>query len=97
MKDYTFRDYFLAYGRMMTSADSFLKPKKNGLDPKRLIACLKFKLEVHIEDENIFQPYGTKVFCGSQGNGKTLTAGAVFTLRSGCGVYRAARNGGAGQ
>ncbi len=79
MKDYTFRDYFLAYGRMMTSADSFLKPKKNGLDPKRLVACLKFKLEEHIEDENIFQPYGTKVFCGSQGNGKTLTAGAVFT------------------
>lgn len=51
----------------------FLSPS-DGLDPSRLIKTVKFKLAMYRDDPNYFKPYGTLVFCGSQGEGKTLTA-----------------------
>lgn len=75
----TFRDYFSAYLRMSRNANSFLRPLEKPLNPKKLIACAKYKLEEHIENPNMFNAYGLKVFSGSQSQGKTLTGGAVFT------------------
>ena len=74
----TFRDYFAAYLRMSVNANAFLKPREKPLDPKKIIVCAKYKLEEHIENPNMFNAYGLKVFSGSQGQGKTLTGSAVF-------------------
>lgn len=52
---------------------SFLKPA-HGLDIDRLVKTVKFKYEMYLNDPNYFKPSGTLVFCGSQGEGKTLTA-----------------------
>ena len=52
---------------------SFLKPE-HGLDVERLVKTAKFKYEMYHNDPNYFKPCGTLVFCGSQGEGKTLSA-----------------------
>lgn len=51
----------------------FLSPSE-GLDPTRLFKTLKFKFEMYRNNPYYFKPFGTLVFCGSQGEGKTLTA-----------------------
>ena len=51
---------------------SFLKPE-HGLDIDRLIKTIKFKYDMYFNDPNYFKPEGTLVFCGSQGEGKTLS------------------------
>ena len=52
---------------------SFLSPKE-GLDPSRLFKTFKFKVKLYKDNPHYFKPTGTLVFCGSQGEGKTLTA-----------------------
>ena len=78
MKDYTSKDYFAAFLRMSLSANAFLKPREKPLALSKIKACVKFKLEEHIENPHMFNAYGLKVFSGSQGQGKTLTGSAVF-------------------
>lgn len=52
---------------------AFLSPKE-GLDPTRLFKTVKFKVKLYKDNPYYFKPCGTLVFCGSQGEGKTLTA-----------------------
>lgn len=51
----------------------FLSPS-DGLDPSRLVNTVKFKVAMYRDNPYYFKPFGTLVFCGSQGEGKTLTA-----------------------
>lgn len=51
---------------------SFLKPV-HGLEVERLFKTAKFKYDMYHNDPNYFKPSGTLVFCGSQGEGKTLS------------------------
>lgn len=52
---------------------SFLHPYQ-GLGPDRLITTLKFKYAMYRDNPLYFKPCGTMIFCGSQGEGKTLSA-----------------------
>lgn len=78
MKDYSLKDYFGALKRMSVNSKLFLRPRTGALDPYNLIGCVKYKLEQHIQEPDYFNLCGTMVFCGSQGQGKTLTAAAVY-------------------
>lgn len=51
---------------------TFLSPE-HGLDPSRLIDTLTYKYNFRKENPDYFVPSGTLVFCGSQGEGKTLS------------------------
>ena len=69
-----FIEFQLALQRASVSAPTqFLSPK-DGLMPKRLIDTAKFKFNTYRQNPYFFKPCGTLVFCGSQGEGKTLTA-----------------------
>ena len=78
MEDYQLKDYINAASRSFVNPNSFLKPREGSLDPFNLIGCIKYKLEEYIKEPDFFKPCGTKIFCGSQGEGKTLTAAAVY-------------------
>lgn len=47
---------------------------RNSLDPEGLIQCLKYKYNDLKSNPTHFRTFGTCVFCGSQGEGKTLSA-----------------------
>lgn len=70
----SFVEFQEALQRSMVRAPSqFLSPK-DGLMPKRLIDTAKFKFNLYKQNPFYFKPCGTLIFCGSQGEGKTLTA-----------------------
>lgn len=58
---------------MVSAPNQFLSPIE-GLSLKRLIRTIKFKVQNYKINPFYFKPCGTLVFCGSQGEGKTLTA-----------------------
>lgn len=69
-----FLEVFKAISRSLVSApNQFLSPE-DGLTPRRLFRTIKFKIENYKINPQFFKPCGTLVFCGSQGEGKTLTA-----------------------
>ncbi len=47
---------------------------KDGLYPTRLFKTIKFKIDTYKLNPYYFKPCGTLIFCGSQGEGKTLSA-----------------------
>lgn len=47
---------------------------RNSLNPIGLFQCIKWKLEDIRLHPNYFRTFGTCVFCGAQGQGKTLSA-----------------------
>lgn len=53
---------------------------KNSLDISNLIACIKWKRKEVIEHPTYCRTFGTSVFCGAQGEGKTLSA-VQYTLK----------------
>jgi len=57
----------------VSAPNQFLSPE-GGLSPRRLFKTIKFKIDGYKLDPYYFKPCGTIVFCGSQGEGKTLTA-----------------------
>lgn len=57
---------------------TFLKVK-HGLDPSRVIDTLKFKADFNKKNPNYFKPSGSLVFCGDQGDGKTLSGVSYIT------------------
>lgn len=63
---------------MVSAPNQFLSPQ-DGLTPRRLFRCIKFKIENYKINPQFFKPCGTLVFCGSQGEGKTLTAVSYIT------------------
>lgn len=74
MNQENFKIYLNAIRRSLVSAPGqFLSPSE-GLFPGRLIQTILFKIQTYIDEPNFFKPCGTLVFCGSQGEGKTLTA-----------------------
>lgn len=74
MNKYEFVELVEAVERSLVSApNQFLSPL-DGLTPRRLFRCIKFKIENYKLNPHFFKPCGTLVFCGSQGEGKTLTA-----------------------
>jgi len=69
-----FAEIILAIERAAVSAPSqFLSPV-GGLNITRLFKTAKFKIENYKFNPYFFKPCGTLVFCGSQGEGKTLSA-----------------------
>lgn len=58
---------------LVNAPNQFLSPE-DGLTPRRLFRSIKFKIENYKLNPYYFKPCGTLVFCGSQGEGKTLTA-----------------------
>ena len=69
-----FAEIILAIERSAVSAPSqFLSPV-GGLNITRLFKTAKFKIENYKFNPYFFKPCGTLVFCGSQGEGKTLSA-----------------------
>lgn len=67
-------EYLQAISRASVSApNAFLSPE-GGLNITRLFKSIKFKIDNYLINPNFFKPCGTLVFCGSQGEGKTLTA-----------------------
>lgn len=58
---------------LMQCPQTFLHPDE-GLNPKRLYDTVKYKIEFNKKNPNYFKPSGTLIFCGSQGEGKTLSA-----------------------
>lgn len=58
---------------LVSCPNSFLSPQ-DGLFPTRLFKTIKFKIQTYHLNPYYFKPCGTLVFCGSQGEGKTLTA-----------------------
>lgn len=58
---------------LVRTPGQFLSPD-SGLNPKRIIDSIKFKVSNYMLNPYYFKPCGTLVFCGSQGEGKTLTA-----------------------
>ncbi len=77
MEDYTTKQYLEAFARYSSSNYGYLKPV-DGLKPSRLIRAFKFKLSEYIREPDYFTPSGLLTFHGSQGQGKTLTAAAVY-------------------
>lgn len=74
MTKYEFADLVAAIERSSVSApNQFLSPE-GGLKLRRLFKTIKFKIENYRIHPYFFKPCGTLVFCGSQGEGKTLTA-----------------------
>lgn len=57
----------------LTAPQSFIRPK-NGLDLERLVRTIKYKYDFYKSNPDYFKPCGTLIFCGSQGEGKTLSA-----------------------
>lgn len=57
---------------LVRAPGQFLSPD-SGLDLKRIYECIKFKVANYRLNPYFFKPCGTLVFCGSQGEGKTLT------------------------
>lgn len=47
---------------------------KGSLKLSNLIASLNYKRKFRLEHPDYFEPSGTLVFCGSQGEGKTISA-----------------------
>lgn len=47
---------------------------KNSLNPSGLIQCIKWKINDFRQHPFYFRTFGTCVFCGAQGEGKTLSA-----------------------
>lgn len=47
---------------------------KNPLSIKGLIDCIKWKIEQARSQPTFFRTFGTSIFCGAQGEGKTLSA-----------------------
>lgn len=67
-------EYLQAISRSSVSApNAFLSPE-GGLNITRLFKSIKFKIDNYLINPHFFKPCGTLVFCGSQGEGKTLTA-----------------------
>lgn len=58
---------------------------KNSLDISNLIACIKWKREEYRQHPTYCRTFGTSVFCGAQGEGKTLSA-VQYTLKL-CQMY----------
>lgn len=58
---------------------------KGGFNPRRLIDTIKFKIQNYEDVPEYFKPCGTLLFCGSQGEGKTLSA--VHYIRDICKTY----------
>lgn len=58
---------------LMRAPNSFLSPE-HGLDIKRLIDTVEYKYNFAKNNPDYFKPSGTLLFCGSQGEGKTLSA-----------------------
>lgn len=58
---------------LVSAPNQFLSPE-DGLTPRRLFRTIKFKIANYKINPFFFKPCGTIVFCGSQGEGKTLTA-----------------------
>lgn len=77
MSDYKFSQYLAAFNLASVSSTQFLRVE-NGLNIKRAIRAVKFKLDKYIENPDLFNLSGLLICCGSQGYGKTLTAGAVY-------------------
>lgn len=77
MSNYSFKEYIKAWPLYSRSSYSFLHPS-GGLFPARLFRSFRFKIEEYIEHPNYFKPSGLLTFHGSQGQGKTLTAAAVY-------------------
>lgn len=74
MNKYELAELIGAIERSLVSApNQFLSPV-SGLMLKRLIDTIKFKVQNYKLNPYYFKPCGTLVFCGSQGEGKTLTA-----------------------
>lgn len=74
MTKYEFAESVATIERSLVSApNQFLSPAE-GLSIKRLFRTIKFKIQNYKIHPFYFKPCGTLVFCGSQGEGKTLTA-----------------------
>lgn len=58
---------------LVKAPDSFLF-SEHGLDIKRLFDTLEYKYNFSKNNPDYFKPSGTLLFCGSQGEGKTLSA-----------------------
>lgn len=58
---------------LIRAPHQFMSPE-DGLLPSRLLRTIKFKINTYKENPFYFKPCGTLVFCGSQGEGKTLSA-----------------------
>ncbi len=74
-----------AIQRSMVLAPQQFMRVPGGLSPKRLFNTIKFKIDSYEECPEYFKPCGTMLFCGSQGEGKTLSA--VNYIRSICKTY----------
>lgn len=74
MNKFEFADLILAIERSLVSAPNHFLSPQDGLVPSRLFRTIKFKLDTYKINPYYFKPCGTLVFCGSQGEGKTLTA-----------------------
>lgn len=67
-------DYRQAIQRSLVRAPGQFLSVTEGLYPSRLFRTIKFKVEGYKDNPNFFKPCGTMIFCGSQGEGKTLSA-----------------------
>ena len=74
----TFKEFIAAFSKYRVNINSFLSPV-GGLALPRLFRSLQYKLQNYVDHPEYFNVCGTLVFCGSQGEGKTLTAAAVYT------------------
>lgn len=64
---------------LVRAPESFLRIP-GGLNPQRLLDTIEYKYEFAKNNPDYFRPSGTLIFCGSQGEGKTLSA-VDYTLR----------------
>lgn len=72
-KKNSYETYQAIQRSLVRAPGQFLSPQ-DGLLPTRLFKTVKFKIQNYIDNPYFFKPCGTLVFCGSQGEGKTLTA-----------------------
>ncbi len=63
-----------AISRSLVHAPGQFLTTRDGLFPIRLFKSIKFKLDNYRYNPYYFKPSGTLIFCGSQGEGKTLSA-----------------------
>lgn len=72
-KEEIFENIMAIRRSLVRAPGQFLSPE-GGLNPKRIIQCIKFKVSTYKINPYFFKPCGTLIFAGSQGEGKTLSA-----------------------
>ncbi len=74
MDKHEFLELRQAIGRSLVHAPGEFLRTPDGLFPDRLFKSIKFKVDNYRSNPYYFKPSGTLIFCGSQGEGKTLSA-----------------------